>query len=265
MGHPKVFGYDQGRAPAHLRWRRFPLFFSFFLLTHSLTYSLTILAAQLPSLFRGVVVADSELGVRVVSVEEASQAALADLRPEDIIVRVESSEVHSIDEFAALSAALKGRATSATVVVFRNGTPRELTLHLYSYPVLNTWGLQFVPEHDVRFAQPQIGLEYWARLGRGFEEAGKPAEALGAYLNALHNAPQDVPTALKAGELFFALSRQRLAEGNLADGIAQMAQSLTVLEKLFDYPLTDDQLQTVRRELQETLRVLRETSIPKSS
>ena len=216
-------------------------------------------AAQLPSLFRGVVVADSELGVRVVSVEEASQASLADLRPEDIIARVESSEVHSIDEFAKLSAALKGRATAATVVVFRNGTPRELALHLYSYPVLNTWGISFVPEHDVRFAQPQIGLEYWTRLGRGFEEAGKPAEALGAYLNALHNMPRDVPTALKSGELFFALSRQGLAEGKLADGIAQMAQALTLLEKLFDAPLTDEQLQAVRRELQDTLRALRDS------
>ena len=222
-------------------------------------------AAQLPSLFRGVVVADSELGVRVVSVEDASQASLADLRPEDIIVRVQAQDVHSIEEFATLSAALKGRAVVATVLVFRNGTPRELTLHLYSYPILHAWGISFVPDHDVRFAQPQIGLDYWGRLGKGFEEAGKPSEALNAYLNALHNVPTDVPAALKTGELFFALSRQRLAEGNLADGIAQMAQSLTLLEKLFDYPLTDDQLQTVRRELQETLRVLRETSIPKSS
>ena len=222
--------------------------------------SAPVWAAQFPSVFRGVVVADSPLGVRVVSVEDASQAALADLRPDDIIVQINASEVHSIDEFATLSAALRGRAVEATVLVFRNGTPHELTLHLYSYPILSAWGIQFVPEHDVRFAQPQIGLEYWARLGKGFEEAGKPAEALNAYLNALHNVPRDVPTALKVSALFFALSRQGLSEGALAKGIAQMAQSLTLLEKLFDSPLTDEQLQAVRRDLQETLRALRATS-----
>ena len=130
MGQLQVLGSDQGRDTACLRWRRFPFFLLFFLLTHLLTHSLTSLAAQLPSLFRGVVVADSPLGVRVVSVEEGSQASLADLRPEDIIVRVEAREVHSIDEFAALSATLKGHAASATVLVFRNGAPRELTLRL---------------------------------------------------------------------------------------------------------------------------------------
>ena len=45
--------------------------------------SLVLLAAegQLPSLFRGVVVAEGPVGVRVVRVEETSQAYLADLRP----------------------------------------------------------------------------------------------------------------------------------------------------------------------------------------
>ena len=48
----------------------------------------TVHAKGWPSLFRGVVVADSQVGIRVVRVEDASQAHLADLRPEDIIVRV---------------------------------------------------------------------------------------------------------------------------------------------------------------------------------
>ena len=217
-------------------------------------------AATRPSLFRGVVVADSELGVRVVSVEEASQAALADLRPEDIIMQVEGREVRSIDEFARLSQAMKGRAVEASVLVFRDGVPRQLRLHLYSYPVLNAWGISFVPEHDVRFAQPQIGLDYWTRLGRGFESADKPSEALNAYLNALHNVPTDVPAALKASGLFSQVSRRQLANGKMAEGIAQLGHALAILEKLFNYPLTDEQLEAVRAQLQDTLRALREAS-----
>ena len=217
-------------------------------------------AAQLPSLFRGVVVVDSPLGVRIVSVEEASQAHQADLRPEDIIVRVNDTEVHSIDEFAILSNTLKSHAVSATVLVFRNGAPVEIALHLYSYPLLREWHVQFVPDDEIHFAESQIGLNYWSRLGRGFEEAGKIDEALHAYLNALHNVPTDTATALKISELFSRVSQQRFAERSAGDGVAALQQALLVLERLFDDPLTQDQLEVVRRQLRDTLRALHEYS-----
>ena len=220
------------------------------------------LAAQRPSVFRGVVVADSPLGVRVVSVEDASQAQLADLRPDDIIVRVRDADIRSIDEFAVRSSALRGRALAVPVLVFRDGTPRELTLHLYSYSILQAWGLKVLPDHDVRFAEPRVGLDYWSRLGRGFEEADKPAEALDAYLNGLHNVPADAATALHVSRLLVVLSRRRLADGALAEGIAELRQALQVLERLFDHPLTDEQLREVRSQLRETLQGLRQASLP---
>ena len=219
-------------------------------------YSL-VTASQLPSLFRGVVVTNSPLGVRVVSVEETSQAYLADLRPEDVIVRVDDHDIHSIDEFAMVSNVLKGQMVRAAVLVFRNGEPRELSIHLYSYPVLREWGLEFMPDPDIRFAQAEVGLAYWTRLGRGFEQAGKPAESLNAYLNGLHNVPTDVATALKTSELFSQLSQASLAKGALADGVASLRQALTITEHLFDYPLTDEQLQTIKVRLTETLEALR--------
>lgn len=217
-------------------------------------------AAKLPSVFRGVVVADSPLGVRVVSVEESSQASLADLRPEDIIVRVQGRDIRSIDEFAMLSNTLKGTTVTATLVVFRNGTPRELTLQLYSYPLAREWGLEIIPDYELRFAQPQTGLDYWQRLGRGFENAGKPPKALQAYLNGLHHVPADVPTALKASELFARVSQQHLKNGDLARGIASLRQALLVMEHLFDFPLQDEQLQTLKTQLQDTLHALHAVS-----
>jgi hypothetical protein len=225
-------------------------------------HSPLLAASEQPSLFRGVVVADSPVGVRVVSVEESSQAYLADLRPDDVIVQVQGRELRSIDEFATLSQAFKGRATVATVLVFRNGFPRELTLHLYSFPVLRAWGIQFVPDHDVRFADARIGLDYWRRLGRGFEEAGKPQEALDAYLNGLHNVPTDVATALKVTELFSRESHAHLSGGRLAEGIASLQRALTMMEQLFDEPLTEEQLRTIKRQLDDTLRSLRQLPRP---
>ena len=227
----------------------------------------SVFAAQLPSLFRGVVVADSPLGVRVVSVEETSQAFLADLRPEDIVIRVEGTEIHSIDEFSTLSQALQGRVLSTTVLVFRNGVPRELALHLYSYPILRTWGLEFVPDHDLRFGQARVGLDYWRRLARGFDEAGQSAQALNAYLNGLHNVPDDLDTALKVAELSSRISQQHLGEGalapshqdrmtGLAEGIASLRDALLIMQKLFDYQLSEDQLRAIKLQLQETRRAL---------
>jgi len=226
-----------------------------------------VTAAQLPSLFRGVVVADSPLGVRVVSVEATSQAYLADLRPEDLIVRVHDREVHSIDEFAALSQALQGRAVSATVLVFRNGAPREVTVHLYSYPVLREWGIEFLPEHDMRFAQSSVGGDYWVRLGRGFEGAGKDADALQAYLNSLHNVPTDAAIAVKIATLFARIGQQRLREGSLAAGLGSLRQGMLVMQKLFEHPLTEEQLRTIKEQLHETLRAIKQAaaSPPKKS
>ncbi len=225
----------------------------------------TCQAAQLPSLFRGVVVADSPLGVRVVSVEAASQAALADLRPEDVIVSVDGREVRSIDAFSSLSTAMQGKMLSATVIVFRNGSPRQLQLHVYSYPIVRMWGVQFIPDHDLRFAEPRVGLEYWRRLGRGFEEARKPSEALNAYLNGLHHAPDDLATAFRISELSFQESRRHLASRQLLEGVASLRQALLIVEKLFDAPLTDEQMAAIKRELQATLDALRQVSGPERS
>jgi len=243
----------KGKARRHvLTFYIFTLWFSPFTLHPSPTT-----AEQWPSLFRGVIVADSSVGVRVVSVEETSQAFQADLRPEDVIVSVDGREVHSIDEFATVSTALKGRAVLATVLVFRRGAPREIRVHLYSYPVLQMWGLEFIPEHDIRFAEPRNGLEYWTRLGRGFEEAGKPTDALNAYLNGLHNVPDDSATALRVAELFASQGQEHLRTRRLVEGLASLRQAVVVFEKLFDYPMTDDELQRINHQLEETLQALR--------
>jgi len=217
----------------------------------------SVFAANWPSLFRGVIVADSSVGVRVVSVEETSQAFQADLRPEDVIVSVDGRQVDSIDEFATVSTALKGRAVLATVLVFRRGAPREIRVHLYSYPVLWQWGLEFIPEHDVRFAEPRIGLEYWTRMGRGFEEARNPAEALNAYLNGLHNVPDDSAAALRVAELFASQGQEHLRARRLAEGLASLRQAVVVFEKLFDDPMTDEELQRIKRQLEHTLDAIR--------
>jgi membrane-associated protease RseP (regulator of RpoE activity) len=218
---------------------------------------LFVFAAERPSLFRGVVVADSPVGVRVVNVEEASQAALADLRAEDVIVQVGDADVRSIDDFAALSIALKGRTALVRVLVFRNGVPKELSLHLYSYPVLREWKVAFIPDHGIRFAEPRTALDYWRRQGRGFDGAGKTGEALDAYLNGLHHAPTDAPTALKASELCSRLSREQLARGRTAAGIASLRTAVLLLERLFDYPLSTQELESVRAQLRSVLDTLK--------
>ncbi len=204
--------------------------------------------------------ADSLLGVRVVSVEPSSQAQLADLRPEDLIVRIGEREIHSIDEFAAVSQALKGRTARTTVLVFRNGSPRELHVHLYSYPLLDAWGIEFVPQYDLRFAEAKTGWAYWIQLGRGFEVAHRPAEALDAYLNALHHRPDDLQAAAAAAALYLRVSQQQLRANAVPEGIAALHRGVTMMDRLFSQPLTTEQLQGLRDQLEQTLRVLHEVT-----
>ena len=215
-------------------------------------------SAQLPSLFRGVVVADSSEGVRVISVEESSQASFADLRPEDVIVQLDAKPVKTIDEFARVSQDLKGRAIKASVVVVRNGEPRELILHLYSYPVLRQWDLTFVPEHDIRFADPEVGAQYWMRLGRGFLIADKPEPALNAYLNALHNDPRQLDAALHVAKLLLEITQARLKDHRLPEALVAFKQGAIVLQHLFEQPLASEQLAAIKTQLEQTLVVLKQ-------
>jgi len=224
----------------------------------------TAVAAQLPSLFRGVVVADpaeggsgSPLGIRVVSVEEASQAYLADLRPEDIIVQINDAPIRSIDEFAVVSQTLKGHVIKAKALVLRNGQPRELLVHLYSYPLLRHWNLSFIPEHDVRFAEPRAGVSYWTNLGRGFETAGNLEQALNASLNALHNEPTNLDVALKTSELLWGIAQVRLEEHDVSEALMTIQQATVMLERLFEQPLNEAQLESVKVQLEDTLQALR--------
>ncbi|MBI4353818.1 MAG: PDZ domain-containing protein [Candidatus Omnitrophica bacterium] len=216
-----------------------------------------VFAGQLPSLFRGVVVADSPEGVRVISVEENSQAYFADLRPEDLVIQIDGTSVKTIDEFSRVSQDLKGRTIKASMVILRNGEPREVTLHLYSYPVLRQWDLTFVPEHDIRFAEAEVGAKYWMRLGRGFLEAGKPEPALNAYLNALHNDPRQLDAALQVARLLLELTQIRLKAQQLPEALAAFKQGAVVLEHLFEQPLASDQLAAIKTQLQQTLLVLK--------
>jgi membrane-associated protease RseP (regulator of RpoE activity) len=230
-----------------------------------LAHSVTAQVKEWPSLFRGVVVAEAPFGVRVVSVEASSQAAQADLRPEDLIMRVDETPITSLEEFAGTSRRLKGRTASAQVLVVRNGAPRTIRLHLYSYPLLRAWGIEAVPNTDLRFAQPQIAQAYWIRQGRGFAIAGKLAEARDVYLNALHHVPEDAAVALTVVSLDAQLAEQALRARAVAQAAGSLAEALGILQHVFERPLTDDQLRTIQEEMADILKALRSTSPQQSS
>ena len=222
------------------------------LMSHAPAY-----AAPLPSLFRGVVVTNASGGVRVVTVDEGSQAQLADVRPEDLITQINDTPVRTIDEFAVASSGLKGRVFKASVWVLRRNEPLELSVHLYSYPILQHWGLRFVAEYDIRFAEPAVGRQYWMRLGRGFETAKNPEQALNAYLNALHNDPESVETAIKIWELLRQVASAKLASRQFSDALASIQQGTLLLNHLFDHPLTPAQLDAVKTQLAELLKAVK--------
>lgn len=214
-------------------------------------------AAQLPSVFRGVIVADSQAGVRVVQIEDTAQAARLDLRPEDIIMLVNDRRVRTIDEFAVVSQLLKGQAAQASVIILRNGQPYELTLHVYSLPLLREWGIRFVPDFDLRFVEPAAGMAYWRNLARGFEVAGKTDDAIVSYLNALHHDPAQSDIAMRLTELWLAQTQQQLAKQQTNEALASLNQAVTTLQRLFEEPRNLDELERIKRQLEQTLRALK--------
>jgi tetratricopeptide (TPR) repeat protein len=222
-------------------------------------------AEEWPSLFRGVAVADSSAGVRVVSVEPTAMAFQADLRPEDVILQIDDHALRTIDEFAVLSKALRGRAAKTRLVILRNGQPRELILHLYSYTLLREWGLTFIPDQELRFVDPSAGRSYWANLGRGFREAGQSDQALHAYLNALHHAPSDLSLAMTVSHLLGTLAGRHLEAARYAEALGALNQQVTILNALFEHPLSTQQLQAVKQQLELTVEGLKRRPIPPAS
>ena len=261
----KAEGAETGITEAASLWRggcrrsRVRSFY-FLLLTFDFLFPGKVLAAQMPSLFRGLVVTDSPVGVRVVSVEAGSQPAMADLRPEDIVISIHGEDVHSIDEFAVVSNALKGRVQETTVVVFRGGTPRQIALHVYSYPLMRAWGIRFVPNSEIVFAQPGPALDYWTRLGRAYRDVGRPGDALDAYLNALHVVPSNTEVAMAVSELSWAVGRQAIEDRRMPAAVTALEQAVTVMQRLFDHPLTDAQLLALKSQLETTLQTLQRLS-----
>ncbi|HEX9785310.1 MAG TPA: hypothetical protein VGA56_21580 [Opitutaceae bacterium] len=214
-----------------------------------------------PSLFRGVVVTDTQLGVQIVRVDEASQAYQADLRPGDLLLRIHETDIRTIEEFAVVSLALKGRAEETRLLVFRNGAPRELTLHLYSYPVLRAWGVRFIPDHNIRFADIEPAVEYWMRMGRGFEEAKKPLEALDAYLNVLHISNGHLPAAVRVAGLMLHTGSRQVAMGDHPAGLARLTDAMEILSRLFNHPLHPDQLGYIRDQLAGAVEAMQNSSV----
>jgi tetratricopeptide (TPR) repeat protein len=185
-------------------------------------------------------------------------AAQAGIRPEDVILQIDEHTIKTIDGFAALSTALRGRVPTVRVVLLRNGQPREVALHIYSYPLLREWELTFVPDYELRFIDPSAGRSYWANLGRGFEEAGQADQALTAYLNALHHVPADAELAMKAANLYALIAHRHLDAGRIPEALGALGQQTTLLTHLFDRPLDAAQLQAVKAQLQQTLEGIRQ-------
>jgi len=211
-----------------------------------------------PSLFRGVMVADSPVGIRVVSVEEGSLAHQADLRPEDVVVQIDGTPIKTIDEFAVMSKALKGRAARADVVVLRNGQPRQLVLQIYSAALLREWDIPFVPDYDLRFIDPNAAVAYWTNLGRGYETAGDLEHALNAHLNALHHVPDSTELALKVSSLWSALAQRQLQNNQMPQALAVIERQMRLMARLFDRQVDDATLAAVKQQLETTVRALKQ-------
>ena len=64
--------------------------------------------------------------------------------------------------------------------------------------------------------------------------------------------------AVKTAELFSRVGQASFQSGERVEGFAALRKSLLIMQKLFDYPLTDEQLRTIRDQLRGTLTALRE-------
>ena len=126
---------------------------------------------------------------------------------------------------------------------------------------LHQWDLAFIPDHELRFAEPTAGRHYWLNLGRGFETADDLDGALQASLNALHNEPDNVEVAMNTADLFWRIAERHLQSRRLPDAMRALGSGTALLHRLFEHPLKPEQLNQIKSRLEESLHLLKEYEI----
>jgi len=158
--------------------------------------SATVAAEELPSLFRGVTVGEGRPGVVVVFVREDAFALAAGVRAGDHLVAIDEQPINSLEDFADMSRALAGRRTDVSVELLRGGTRFTTDVSLASPTVRSAWGLAFLPDYSLRFADPNAARRYWSQRASHELVQGQDVEAMRSLLNVLHYAPDAYDEAL---------------------------------------------------------------------
>ena len=231
---------------------------SFFLLGVMLSSASLVMAAEtkMPSLFRGVVVADATPGARVLSVDEESIAYAGGLRPGDVILLMHGASIASIDDFAAQSQRIGGKTTEVVLKIERAGRPVELLVSLFSPRLLEAWGERFVPNLELRFRDPKAGYTYWWGEGRRLARERRTSLAIEALATALHYQPDRAETALLLAGQWNLLAQSRFAGRRNDQGVAALQHAVNLYQRLLAKGATAEQLQQVKAQLQPLVHTL---------
>ena len=214
----------------------------------------------MPSLFRGVVVANAAPGALVVTVDEESTAYAGGLRQGDIILLINGASVASIDDFAAQSRRMTGKTTEATLQITRGGRPVELLVSLFSQRLLEAWGERFVPNLELRFRDPQAGYTYWWSEGQRIARDHRTSLAIEALETALHYQPEHADAALALAEQWNLLAQARLADHRNDQGVAALQHAVNLYQRLLAKGVTAEQLTQVKTQLQQLVGTLKQQS-----
>ncbi len=213
---------------------------------------------RLPSLFRGVVVADAKPAVVVVTIDEESAAYAGGLRSGDVITTVEGQTIASMEAFARQSQRLAGTVAELKLTVQRAGQSAELLLSLFSARLLEVWGERFVPNLELRFREPSAGYAYWNAEAHRAIRAQRAAPAIEALETALHYQPDHLDTALSLAGQWNLLAQSQFVEHHHAQGIASLQHAINLYQRLLTKGIAQDQLVEVKAQLQRLVDALKQ-------
>lgn len=210
----------------------------------------------MPSLFRGVVVADAKPGALVVSVDEEAIAYAGGLRPGDVILIINGTPIASIDDFAAQSRRISGKMTEATLKIERAGRSVELLVSLFSQRLLEAWGERFVPNLELRFRDPKAGYAYWWSEAQRLTRERRASLAIEALETALHYQPEHADAVLLLAEQWSQLAQSRFAGRRNDQGVAALQHAVNLYQRLLAQGATTEQLAQVKAQLQQLVTTL---------
>lgn len=218
------------------------------------------------NLFSGLVVSQSEQGVKIVDIYPGYPAERAGLRVGDIILEIDGQKLKSLEEFANISKTKGATNIEAGLLLIRKGALQNISLVNYSDAVFKEWKEKVPPPPESSIVGVSL-FQYYLEKGKSklkenqseapFEaHLANGQEAIKYFFYALHYNPTVVEVALLIADTYMNQAKLYLKNAQVPGAVENYSKAASLYERCSKRHLTEKELELILARLQEVEKEL---------